>query len=146
MWTRDIVVKLQSCDKLHIDITVLDPGTQQPQWRFTGFYGESRRDLRYRSWDCLKFLNTQCDLPWLCAGDFNEVLEAHEQFGGQVRPKRQMDGFREAVQTCGFEDLGFIGLPYTWDNRQQGCDNIKVRLDRGLATADFLDLFRNSKV
>jgi len=43
-------------------------------------------------------------------------------------------------------DLGFIGLPYTWDNRQQGRDNVKVRLDRGLATAAFLDLFNDVKV
>lgn len=75
-------MRLQSCDKLHIDVAILDPGTQAPMWRFTGFYGEPRRELRGRSWDCLKFLNTQSELPWLCAGDFNEVLEAHEQFGG----------------------------------------------------------------
>lgn len=76
------------------------------------------------------------------------MLEAHEQFGGQPRPERQMEGFREAVHTCGFPDLGFIGLPYTWDNRQQeqGADNVKVRLDRGLASSTFLSLFQNVKV
>jgi hypothetical protein len=58
LWTRDIIVKLQSCNKLHIDVAVLDPGTQSPLWRFMGFYGESKRELRYRSWDCLKYLNT----------------------------------------------------------------------------------------
>ena len=93
-------------------------------------------------------MNSQCDLPWLCAGDFNEVLEAHEheQFGGQDRPERQMDGFRDAVHTCGLTDLGYIGLPYTWDNRQQGSHNVKVRLDRGLACAGFLNLFRTVRV
>lgn len=146
LWTREITVKLESCDKLHIDVTVLDPESQSAIWRFIGFYGEPKREMRYRSWDCLKYLNTQSDLPWLCAGDFNEVLEAQEQFGGQVRPERQMEGFREAVQVCGFSDLGFIGLPYTWDNRQQGNDNIKVRLDRGLASSSFLNIFRDTKV
>ena len=139
-------MRLQSCDKLHIDVAILDPGTQAPMWRFTGFYGEPRRELRGRSWDCLKFLNTQSELPWLCTGDFNKVLEAHEQFGGQSRSERQMDGFREAVQVCGLMDLGFIGLPYTWDNRQEGSNNVKVRLDRGLANPAFLDLFRDTKV
>jgi hypothetical protein len=37
-----------------------------------------------------------------------------------------MDGFRDVVGECGFHDLGFIGLTYTWDNRQQGDQNIKV--------------------
>lgn len=74
------------------------------------------------------------------------MLEAHEQFGGQQRPEWQMDGFRDAVQACGFMDLGFIGLPYTWDNRQQATNNVKVRLDGGRATPSFLSLFKNVKV
>ena len=65
-------------------------------------------------------MESRGDLPWLCAGDFNEVLEAHEQIGGRVRPERQMDGLREVMDVCGFTDLGYIGLPYTWDNRQHG--------------------------
>jgi hypothetical protein len=89
----------------------------------------------------LHLLNDRSSLPWLCAGDFNEVLEAAEQFGGNVRPERQMDGFREAVTVCGFTDLGFSRLPFTWDNRQNGAHNVKVRLDRGLANRDFLDMF-----
>jgi hypothetical protein len=26
-----------------------------------------------------------------------------------------MPGFRGTIQYCGFSDLGFVGLPYTWD-------------------------------
>ena len=50
------------------------------------------------------------------------------------------------LSVCGFNDLGFIGLPYIWDNRQDAEHNIKVRLDRGLATDSFLSLFRDVKV
>ena len=57
-----------------------------------------------------------------------------------------MDGFRDAVNECGFTDLGFFGLPYTWDNRQQGDQNIKVRFDRALANQAFTDMFRDIKV
>lgn len=146
LWTRDADIKLNSYDKLHIDVTVLDPSTQEELWRFTGFYGESRRELRHRSWERMRWLKNFSSLPWLCAGDFNETLDASEQFGGLVRPERQMDGFREAVSECGFTDLGFIGLPYTWDNRQHGSHNIKVRLDRGLATRAFLDMFHEVRV
>ena len=65
----------------------------------------------------MKFLRTRNTLPWLCAGDFNEILDATEQFGGLVRPESQMDGFQDVVEVCGFADLGFSGLPWTWDNR-----------------------------
>ena len=114
----------------------------EEQWHFTGFYGEPRRENRWRSWALLQHLKQLSGSPWLCAGDFNEILEATEQFGGVTRPEGQMDGFREAVSTCGFTDLGFIGLPYTWDNRQHGSRNVKARLDRALADADFFILFQ----
>lgn len=94
----------------------------------------------------MNFLNDQSNAPWLCAGDFNEILDAGEQFGGALRPERQMNGFRDAVAMCGFLDLGFSGLPYTWDNRQEGIHNIKVRLDRAFANASFADMFKQIKV
>jgi hypothetical protein len=43
-------------------------------------------------------------------------------------------------------DLGFTGLPYTWDNRQHGGRNIKVRLDRGLGDDRFKEKFDNTIV
>jgi hypothetical protein len=140
------MVHLESYDKMHIDVTGRRSAPLLGAWRFAGFYGESRRELRYRSWDLLKLLGTKSDLPWICAGDFNEVLRAEEQIGGQGRSELQMDGFRDVVQICGLTDLGYIGLPYTWDNRQQEATNVKVRLDRGLANAEFIDLFHSVKV
>lgn len=146
LWKDDLVVSLQTLDKMHIDVAILDPVSRMEKWRFTGFYGESRRDFRYRSWDCLKLLNTHSRLPWLCVGDFNETLSSSEHFGGTGRTEAQMEGFREAVSICRFSDLGFIGLPYTWDNRREGDQNVKARLDRGLATDTFLDIYREVKV
>jgi len=146
LWSDVVCVKLQSYDKLHIDVVIVDATTSVERWRLTGFYGKSRRELRYRSWDCLRTLNDRSSLPWLCVGNFNEVPHASEQIGGVGRSERQMEGFRDAVSVCGFQDLGFIGLPYTWDNRQEGANNIKVRLDRGLANDSFLNLYREVKV
>jgi hypothetical protein len=100
----------------------------------------------HRSWKLLRFLSGQSSLPWLCAWYFNEILDAGEQFGGNTCPEQQMEGFRDAVEVCGFTDLGYIGVPYTWDNRQQGDDNIKVRLDRGFENGSFLNLFQMVKL
>ena len=38
--------------------------------------------------------------PWLCAGDFNEVLFSHEKEGGTPRSQRCMDNFRETLEAC----------------------------------------------
>ena len=81
--------------------------------------------------------------PWVCAGDFNEVLHASEQLGGHERQEWKMEVFRDTIEYCRFEDLGYFGPPYTWDNRQQGDSNIKVRLDRALGDDRFAECFDN---
>ena len=91
----------------------------------------------------MRYLRREFDNPWLCAGDFNEVLCALEQFGGNDREEWMMEGFRDTVDYCQMTDLGYAGLPYTWDNRQQGNNNIKVRLDRGLGDDRFMEAFDN---
>ena len=54
-----------------------------------------------------------------------------------------MEGFRDTLEECRFEDLGYYGLPYTWDNSQHGDRNIKVRLDRALGDDKFTECFDN---
>jgi hypothetical protein len=60
-------------------------------WRFSGFYGELRREKRKESWYLARFLGAQYDIPWLCAGDFNEVLHTDEQFGGNQQEEWMME-------------------------------------------------------
>jgi hypothetical protein len=60
----------------------------------------------------LRFLRNETDLPWLCVGNFNEIIYAHEQFGGNDRGEWMMEGFRDVISYVGFTDLGFSGLPY----------------------------------
>jgi hypothetical protein len=50
-------------------------------------------------------LNGCSSLSWLCVGDFNEVLQANEQFGGARRSERQIEVLCEAASICGFSDL-----------------------------------------
>jgi hypothetical protein len=146
LWKDEVVLDLKTYSKYHIDMWVTEDITNGRKWRFTGFYGDSKRSQRKESWRLLRFLRNASDLPWLCAGDFNEVLSDQEQFGGNDREEWMMEGFREVVQYCGFTDLGFSGAPFTWDNRRDGVHNIKVRLDRALADEKWLDLFGDSVV
>jgi hypothetical protein len=146
LWSNDVTVDLKSYSRNHIDVWITEGGAVDCQWRFTGFYGDPSRSRRKESWKLLKFLRNSSTLPWLCGGDFNEVLHDHEQLGGIDREEWKMEGFRETVEYCGFTDLVFSGLPYTWDNRREGAHNIKVRLDRCLADNGLLDLYGDSSV
>ena len=79
-------------------------------------------------------------------GDFNETLHVDEHFGVNARPERQMCAFREAISDCALQDLGWRGVPFTWDNAQQGSSNVKARIDRAFANTDFLQLFELTNV
>ena len=57
-----------------------------------------------------------------------------------------MDSFREIVNCCGFHDLGYCGPDYTWSNMQEGESRICLRLDRALATLEWLAIFERMKV
>ena len=50
----------------------------------------------------------------------------------QTGPTQQLDAFREALERCNLIDLGFIGYPFTWNDRRPGAANTKERLDRAV--------------
>ena len=79
-------------------------------WRLTCWYGEANTSMRYKTWDMMRFLKADCDLPWLCIGDFNEVLRQEEQFGPNLREMAQVNLFREVIDVCQLCDIGYKGL------------------------------------
>ena len=57
-----------------------------------------------------------------------------------------MAAFRDTLMLCELKDLGFQGLPFTYDNRRRGNANVKVRLDRALADDRWRDIFSDATV
>lgn len=57
-----------------------------------------------------------------------------------------MNMFREAVDQCKLEDMGFTGYSFTWSNGRVGEENIQERLDRFFATEEWLNLYPSSEV
>uniref|UniRef100_A0A2N9EX83 Reverse transcriptase domain-containing protein n=1 Tax=Fagus sylvatica TaxID=28930 RepID=A0A2N9EX83_FAGSY len=143
-WRREISVSISSYSHHHIDALMDYDG--EPTWRFTGFYGSPTAAGKSVGWDLLRVLRSHHTLPWFCGGDFNELLQAEEKWGRVARPEHQMREFRRVVDDCGFVDLGFVGSPYTWWNKQTGTARVLERLDRCLATADWLLKFPNCRV
>jgi hypothetical protein len=70
-------------------------------------YSEAQVAERYKTWDLLMFIRASSPLPWLCIGDFNEVLHRSKHEGVQERSYAQIEGSREMVDVCGLYDLGY---------------------------------------
>jgi hypothetical protein len=144
LWTEDVDVHVQSYSSSHIDAQVLQE--DGAGWRITGFYGNPETALRYRSWALLRRLQVVSDRPWMLLGDFNEIVALDEKFGREDRCLRQMAGFRDVLTDCSLLDLGFIGAEFTWSNRREDGELVRVRLDRAVATPEWKLLFPNVTV
>lgn len=65
---------------------------------------------------------------------------------GVIRTQLQMDGFHNAINVCGFKNLGYNDPKFTWCNNREGSNIIYLRLDRALATTDWYDHFLETRV
>ncbi|XP_075659082.1 uncharacterized protein LOC142628947 [Castanea sativa] len=145
LWKKELKLEIMGYTGNVIDAIIIDE-LSEFKWRITGFYGQSETHKRKESWDQLKALNRKFHLPWLCLRDFNEILSADEKIGGVRRTQKQMEGFRSAVNTCGFKDLHFTGPRFIWCNMQEGEDSVYLRLDRALATQNWIDNYKEVRV
>ncbi|KAA3477692.1 reverse transcriptase [Gossypium australe] len=88
---------------------------------------------------------SDCGAIWRLT-DFNEILRLHEKRGGRLRSERQMMAFRMALEDCNLFDLGFTGRWFTWERGRFKATNIRERLDRGVASTTWMDIFPNYKI
>ncbi|XP_016676453.1 uncharacterized protein [Gossypium hirsutum] len=139
-WKEGVSLSLRSFSKAHIDMEV-EEAAKRVRWRFTGFYGSLVEQDRKESWDLLRHLKRGNNRPWLITGDFNEILFSYEKQGGRVKEKRQMTAFREVLEECEINNLGFFGQWFTWEMGRLMTNNIRERLDRGVANPKWWDLF-----
>jgi hypothetical protein len=138
-WNNETHIEILPFSQYHIDVIVTENGCEP--WRFTCVYEEAQTSQRFKTWDMLKYIKSSSSLPWVCMGDFNEVLHRSEHVGVQERSNAHIAGFREMVDVCGLRDLGYEGRSWTFEKKVAGGSYCRVRLDRALATADWCTRF-----
>ncbi|KAL5804943.1 hypothetical protein ACOSQ3_031743 [Xanthoceras sorbifolium] len=137
LWNDVWDVSVLSFSRGHIDVVIKMENNLR--WRFTGFYGCPIPNHRTDSWELLRRLKAVNRLPWLCGGDFNELLHIEEKLGGNERIGPGMFNFRSIVELCDFVDLRGGG-------GGGGFRNVQERLDRFFATSQWVNLFSGIKV
>ena len=142
-WRSSVRIEVVSSSPNHIDTIVGEAGNGQ--WRFTGVYGFADSSKKQETWALLRELHRRSPLPWLCAGDFNEILWSHEKTGLSHRREVQMLAFRNVLDECGLMDLGFVGDKFTWKGKRAG-GLVLERLDRALASNGWFALNPGTKV
>jgi exonuclease III len=144
LWRTKVGLEIHNYSRHHIDCGVCD--NDGKEWRLTGFYGHPEFQKRGESCALLDHRNRLAFHPWLCMGDFNEVMFALEHRGQHPRLEGQMQVFQEVLARCQLGDMGFQGSEFTWDNRRRGSDFVQMRLDRVVSNVQWQQWFPASSV
>ncbi|KAL4596137.1 hypothetical protein ACB092_12G142600 [Castanea dentata] len=141
LWKDSLLVEVQTYSLRHID-AIITKDDDNKKWRFTGFYGHPETSKREESWKLLVNLSTRSDLPWVCMGDFNEIIHKGEKVGGGERPKWQIRAFSSTINRSKLRDMGFVGSEFTWSRRLGARGWVRGRLDQALVSTNWASLFR----
>jgi exonuclease III len=144
-WKEEAGLEIQNYSRRHIHAIIKNGGGGQP-WKFTAFYDHPEASRREEAWNLLKHLKNFQPHPWMCVGDFNEILMSSEKVGGSRRASGQMEAFKETLMDCELSYFGANGPFYTWNNGREGEDLIQERLDRVVASPDWREMFQGTKV
>ncbi|KAK9988211.1 hypothetical protein SO802_028450 [Lithocarpus litseifolius] len=110
-------------------------------WIFTAIYGSPRHRERSMLWENLSVVANIHNLPWVIAGDFNELMSNDDKFGGRPVNLSRALSFKECMDACNMADLGFHGPRFTWSNGHGVNSLIQERLDRFFANPGWCMLY-----
>ncbi|XP_021830718.1 uncharacterized protein LOC110770811 [Prunus avium] len=101
-------IKVIKC--LDQSVTIFIENREGSAWLFTAVYGNPCPSRRVNLWNALDTIASAWKLPWLLAGDFNDILYAQEKYGTTLGRSK---GFKDWFDNQGMIDLGFIGPRFT---------------------------------
>lgn len=109
-------------------------------------YGEPNRARRRSTWNLIKHLARDNNLPWCLIGDMNNVLSQADKRGGRRYPGWLIQGFQEVLDECELFDMDMQGHPFTWERGRGTVNWVEIRLDRALVNRAWLDKFHQAKL
>lgn len=74
LWKRSVNCTVVGHSNNYIDVHMLE--NSGVSWRLTCFYGLPERSRRQESWNLIKSLVKQDNIPWCIFGDFNDMCFA----------------------------------------------------------------------
>lgn len=102
-----------------------------------GVYGWSTTSDKWRTWDLLRSVVKNTNLPTVMGGDFNEIISQDEKEGGSTMEPRNFRGYKEVIHDLALRDLGFVGPRFTWERDRCNDTAVRERLDRFLCTEEW---------
>ncbi|XP_062014482.1 uncharacterized protein LOC133731021 [Rosa rugosa] len=144
LWKNTVSVVVLPSNKNFID-SVVSFVAEGFQCKITWMYGNPHTNEKSSFWYSMFRRFSPVSTPWLCLGDFNDILNAFEKWGGATRLQWRMNLFRNFLTHTELRDLNFQGPIHTWYCMRQSQIFIKERLDRSLGNVHWCAAQPNSQ-
>ncbi|KAH7863545.1 hypothetical protein Vadar_018897 [Vaccinium darrowii] len=137
MWKQSVDVEILEKQQFFLEAVVKD-GSGFHCWRvyFVHAPAEGYAERRVL-WQALKDKVSQVRQNCILLGDFNAITSNEEKWGGPNRASWELRDFREFISESQLIDMGYVGYPFTWNNRRHGWCNVRERLDRALINSSW---------
>lgn len=142
-WDDLVSLNITELSQDYIDGYIFD-NASGTLWRFTFVYGNPDFDLRQAQWQRLALSVGNSDMPWLCLGNFNDILFNHEKEGMKLKANRNIKGFKCFVDNCSFLELECNDANSHGPITESKAYWLKKKLDRVLANYAWLVCFPNA--
>lgn len=139
----DLEVDMSNKNLMH---TIITDKSNQKLWAATFVYGCPSRAGRDSVWDDIRSIARSEFLPWMCMGDFNQVLHGCDKLGGHYPSQNSLSSFHGLLSDCGLVDLEYKGPKFTWRNNRWGEDLIMERIDLAFANSKWRELHDKAMV
>ena len=144
-WKEGVDIEVTVANKSLINVLVFFDPTYH-SWMPTLVHGPHSKSGRIPFWDQMNKIASSFAGSWLCCGDFNYILSQAKKKGGRCFVESSRGELRNFLNSCSLIDLGYKRNSFTWTNKRLGRDNIKERLNRVVANADWKNLFPKTTV
>ncbi|XP_010666883.1 uncharacterized protein LOC104884000 [Beta vulgaris subsp. vulgaris] len=109
-------------------------------FKCTFVYGFNDAYSRESLWNGLKRLAQPPDEPWVLLGDFNALSNVEDRIGSMVS-MAEIRPMIDCLQVCKLTDVPSTGRYFTWNNKQDGHRRVFSRIDRVIATQQWMDRY-----
>ncbi|KAF8380030.1 hypothetical protein HHK36_027500 [Tetracentron sinense] len=144
-WNDQVNLTVTESTSNKIETEIVHPETAKI-WDATFVYGPTNEFQRRDLWDNIKFSAGKRNRPWMCCGDFNDIVSVREKEGGVPKAASKIRNFTDMLNGANLLDLGFQGPRFTWSNRQENEKCIWERLDRFVANISWREMFEEATV
>lgn len=137
MWKKYVSVQVISND-----VRLVDLYFEYKSFNFylSCIYGHPIPRERHHFWEKLQRISVNRTGPWMMCGDFNEILNPNEKWGGRWRSARSLRNFKDMINCCNMKDMKFTGNQFSWVGRRQK-ETIESCLDIVFINSDWQALY-----